>query len=200
MGKIKLQKIVENLLDKLRKLYMNGTFIQKFLAFLKLQQIVGNFCFSEQIFHRKQSLGAPEHFFCSARDRRSIAPTMLNLFQHCWGHARTLRMVSFKFTMSYGLYPHSIPHDVLQVPTLLGVPRSYCILSVRTMHHVLLRPLARSALQTASSLLACERQTFLLAKRPSAAMSEEKCLPFAGYQPVFFFRFYSKGSARVCER
>ena len=164
MGKIKLEKIVGNLLDKLRKLYMNGTFIQKFLAFLKLQQIVGNFYFSEQIFHRKQ-----------------------------------LHMVSFKFTMSYGLYPHSIPHDVLQVPTLLGVPRSYCILSVRTMHHVLLRPLARSALQTASSLLACERQTFLLAKHPSAAMSEEKCLPFAGYQPVFFFRF-SKGSARVCER
>ena len=32
--------------------------------------------------------------------------------------------------------------------------------------------------------VACERQTFLLAhrtKRPSAAMSEEKRLPFAGY-------------------
>ena len=90
MGKIKLQKIVGNLLDKLRKLYMNGMVIQKFLAFLKLQKIVGNYCFSEQIFHRKQSLGAPKHFFCSARDRRSIAPKMLNLFQHCWGHARTL--------------------------------------------------------------------------------------------------------------
>ena len=32
MGKIKLQKIVGNLLDKLRKLYMNGTVIKKFLA------------------------------------------------------------------------------------------------------------------------------------------------------------------------
>ena len=31
--------------------------------------------------------------------------------------------------------------------------------------------------------VACERQTFLLAKRSSAAMSEEKCLPFAGYAP-----------------
>ena len=36
MGKIQLQKIVGNLLDKLRKLYMNGTVIFKFLAFLKL--------------------------------------------------------------------------------------------------------------------------------------------------------------------
>ena len=36
MGNTKLQKIVGNLLIKLRKLYMNGTVIQKFLAFLKL--------------------------------------------------------------------------------------------------------------------------------------------------------------------
>ena len=35
MGKIKLQKIVGNLLDKLRKLYMNGTVIKKFLAFIQ---------------------------------------------------------------------------------------------------------------------------------------------------------------------
>ena len=32
---IKLQKIVGNLLDNLRKLYMNETVIQKFLAVLK---------------------------------------------------------------------------------------------------------------------------------------------------------------------
>ena len=60
MGKIRLQKIVGNLSDKLRKLYMNGTVIEKFLAFPKLLKILGNFCFSEQIFHRKQSLGAHE--------------------------------------------------------------------------------------------------------------------------------------------
>ena len=36
MQKIKLKKIVENLLDKLRKLYTNETFIYKFLAFFKL--------------------------------------------------------------------------------------------------------------------------------------------------------------------
>ena len=59
MGKIKLQKIVGNLLFKLRKLYMNGTAIQKSLVFLKPQKILGNVCFSEQIFHRKKSLGAP---------------------------------------------------------------------------------------------------------------------------------------------
>ena len=37
MWKIKLQKIVGNLLGKLRKLYMNGTVIQEFLAVLKLE-------------------------------------------------------------------------------------------------------------------------------------------------------------------
>ena len=55
-----MQKIVGNLLDMLRKLYMNGTVIQKFLAFPKLQKILGNFCFFEEVFYRKQSLGAPE--------------------------------------------------------------------------------------------------------------------------------------------
>ena len=50
MRKIKRQKIVGNLLDMLRKLNMKGTVIQKFLAFLKLQKILGNFCFPEQIF------------------------------------------------------------------------------------------------------------------------------------------------------
>ena len=32
---MKLQKIIENLLDKLRKLYMNSTVIEKFLAVLE---------------------------------------------------------------------------------------------------------------------------------------------------------------------
>ena len=59
MSKIRLQKIVAGLLEKLRKLYMNGTAIYKFLAVLKLQTILSNICFSEQIFYRKQSLGAP---------------------------------------------------------------------------------------------------------------------------------------------
>ena len=35
MRKLKLQKTVRNLLDKFRKLYMNGTVILKFLALLK---------------------------------------------------------------------------------------------------------------------------------------------------------------------
>ena len=51
--------IVGNLLDKLRKLYINGTVIQKFLAFLKRWKILASFCFPEQIFYRKLSLGAP---------------------------------------------------------------------------------------------------------------------------------------------
>ena len=58
--KIKPQKIVGNLLHKLRKLYMNGTFIYKFIAVLKKKKILGNICFSEQILYRKQSLGAPD--------------------------------------------------------------------------------------------------------------------------------------------
>ena len=58
MCKIKLQKIVGNLLYKFRKLYMNGTVIRKFVAVLKQKKILGSICFFEQIFYRKQSLGA----------------------------------------------------------------------------------------------------------------------------------------------
>jgi len=43
-------------LDKIRKLYVNGTVNWKFLAALKLYKILGNICFSEQIFYGKQSL------------------------------------------------------------------------------------------------------------------------------------------------
>ena len=59
MWKIKLQKIVGNLIARLddhQKLYMNGMVIQKILA--KWKKILGKICFSEQIFYRKQSLDA----------------------------------------------------------------------------------------------------------------------------------------------
>ena len=49
MRKIKLQKIVGNFL-----------LIQKGLAMFEQYKILGNICFCEQIFYRKQSLGAPE--------------------------------------------------------------------------------------------------------------------------------------------
>ena len=39
---------------------MNGTFIYKFLAVLKKKKILGNICFSKQIFYRKQSLGGTD--------------------------------------------------------------------------------------------------------------------------------------------
>ena len=42
MWKIRLQKIVADLLENIWKLYMNGTAIEKFLAVLKLQKILGN--------------------------------------------------------------------------------------------------------------------------------------------------------------
>ena len=53
------EKMVGNFLDKLRKSNLNGTLVQKYLAVSKQQKILGNICFSEQIFYRKQSLGAP---------------------------------------------------------------------------------------------------------------------------------------------
>ena len=52
--KLNLRNFVGNLLDKLGKLYMDGTFIYKFLAVLKQKKVLGNICFSEQIFYRKQ--------------------------------------------------------------------------------------------------------------------------------------------------
>ena len=39
---------------------MNRTFIQKCVALLQQKKILGNHCFSEQTFCRKQSLGAPD--------------------------------------------------------------------------------------------------------------------------------------------
>ena len=62
MWQIKLQKIVGNLLDKLRKLYLKGTVIWEFLVVLKQKKILGYICLSEQIIHRKQSLGATEKY------------------------------------------------------------------------------------------------------------------------------------------
>ena len=44
----------------------------------------------------------------------------LKFFQHCWGHARALFMVSKVLRV---LYPS---HNALQVPTLLGVFASVC--------------------------------------------------------------------------
>ena len=55
-----LQKISGNFLDRLRKLYLNRTLIQKLLAVFNQQKILGNISFSEQIFHRKQTLGSPD--------------------------------------------------------------------------------------------------------------------------------------------
>ena len=47
----------------------------------------------------------------------TMLDSFAQLFQHCWGHTHSLRMV-YK---TYGLYPS---HDALQVPTLLGVVAS----------------------------------------------------------------------------
>ena len=55
------------MLDELRKLYMNRTVNARVLAILEYEKILGNICFSEQIFHRKQSLGAPVQFQSSLK-------------------------------------------------------------------------------------------------------------------------------------
>ena len=59
MRKIKLEKIVENLLGTVPFVYKFRSFILKFSAFLKLLKNLGNFCFSEQIFYRKNSRWVP---------------------------------------------------------------------------------------------------------------------------------------------
>ena len=72
---------------------MSGTVIQEFLAFLKLQKILGNFCFSKQIFYRKESLGAPEV-------TKLIQVTLLCMvsiffFQACYVICRLTASISF---------------------------------------------------------------------------------------------------------
>ena len=52
--KLNLGNFVGDLLDKLGKLFMDGTFIYKFLAVLRQKKVLGNICFSEQILYRKQ--------------------------------------------------------------------------------------------------------------------------------------------------
>ena len=60
--KIILQKIVENLLDKLRKFFVRGTVVQKFLAFPEIEKILANFCVSEKIFLQKTVVTCPSLF------------------------------------------------------------------------------------------------------------------------------------------
>ena len=57
---MKVQKIEEIYqLYKIQKLYVNGTVTQKLLNIVNKQKILGNICFSKQIFKRKQLLGVP---------------------------------------------------------------------------------------------------------------------------------------------
>ena len=84
----------------------------------------------------------PNISFVPRSPKRST--TMLDpfaqLFQHCWGRARSLRM-----RFCDGLYPS---HDALQVPTLL----EFCCIPLHTTYNMhakteLLRPFARSLRQ-----------------------------------------------------
>ena len=60
MRKIKLHKIViRELVDKPRKMYMDGTGHLEILSLPQGIEILRNFCLSEQIFCRKLSLSAP---------------------------------------------------------------------------------------------------------------------------------------------
>ena len=108
MRKIELQKIVGSLFDMLRKLYINGTVIQKFLAFLKLQKIVGNFCFSEQIFYRKELLGVPDEVLTTGSMTslycRRLHQALIRLFKCLSGTGPTYIGNLFKYRHTpYGL-------------------------------------------------------------------------------------------------
>ena len=48
------------ILDKLRKSYMKGTVIQKFLVAFKLQKILANIGIFEQMFYKNSSLSSPD--------------------------------------------------------------------------------------------------------------------------------------------
>ena len=56
--KIILQKIVENLLDKLRKFFVRGTVVQNFQPSLRQRKFQPIFASPKRYFYRKQSLGA----------------------------------------------------------------------------------------------------------------------------------------------
>ena len=53
--------------------------IYKFLAVVKQKKILGNICFSEQIFYRKQSLGAPVLFMYTVFREVFSAPVASSL-------------------------------------------------------------------------------------------------------------------------
>ena len=57
MGKNKLQKTVGDLFFFIRKFVHEWNVHLGVFSLLKLYKILGNFCFSEPIFHRKQPLG-----------------------------------------------------------------------------------------------------------------------------------------------
>ena len=58
MWKIKLQKIIGNLLARLDELQIVHEWNGHLEIFSRVTKILGKICFSEQIFYRKQSLDA----------------------------------------------------------------------------------------------------------------------------------------------
>ena len=76
MWRIKLQKIVRNLLHKLRKLYMNGTVIWKFFWRPQVIDILGNICFRSNRYFTESSrwvpLILPLHFWLLIPHSRSF--------------------------------------------------------------------------------------------------------------------------------
>ena len=53
--------------------------IQKFLAFLELQKFLGNICSFEQLFYRKELLGAPVKTSGGSRPRDTGGATIQTL-------------------------------------------------------------------------------------------------------------------------
>ena len=71
--------------------------IYKFLAVLKQKKILGIICFSEQIFYRKQSLGAPVLFMYTDLERYLV----LLLPVHFWDLKYICRLVLPIFIYSW---------------------------------------------------------------------------------------------------
>ena len=82
---------------------MNGTVIWKFVAVLKQQKILGNICFSGQIFYRKQLLGAParlalENWFTFLRTNATESQSTIIIGSVCCG--KFFPLFSFSATLT----------------------------------------------------------------------------------------------------
>ena len=126
MEKIKLQKIVRNLLDNLRKLYVHGTVIQKCLAFPNLQKILGSFCFSDLITLGESPKTGNTFYQLSEdiRTSRSSTPPSCALFSG-GANISTAKCYFFCAWVSHVMFKRF--RKCVLHPTLIVMHRQYCL-------------------------------------------------------------------------